>query len=184
MIKIGIPSKGRLRKDTLSIFKNKNLKILSERGERDLFGYIKVNKKIKIVYLHARDLTDKDFQVRSGDYFSYGQLFFEITSVIADKNVYGQVEHQTGYKVTGKQARQGQINVKPLGPTSEAIDDPDAVQKTFVQQRGQEENSLGKTGDVRALQQNEKLEAPVSKPQEVSNKGNSVTTDSSFYGDE
>ena len=31
MIKIGIPSKGRLRKDTLNIFKNKKLKILSER---------------------------------------------------------------------------------------------------------------------------------------------------------
>ena len=44
MIKIGIPSKGRLRKDTLNIFKNKKLKILSERGDRDLFGYIKGNK--------------------------------------------------------------------------------------------------------------------------------------------
>ena len=59
MIKIGIPSKGRLRKDTLSIFKNKNLKILSERGERDLFGYIKGNKKIKIIYLHAREIIER-----------------------------------------------------------------------------------------------------------------------------
>ena len=59
MIKIGIPSKGRLRKDTLSIFKYKNLKILSERGERDLFGYIKGNKKIKIVYLHAREIIER-----------------------------------------------------------------------------------------------------------------------------
>ena len=59
MIKIGIPSKGRLRKDTLSIFKNKNLKIFSERGERDLFGYIKENKKIKIVYLHAREIIER-----------------------------------------------------------------------------------------------------------------------------
>ena len=59
MIKIGIPSKGRLRKDTLSIFKNKNLKILSERGDRDLFGYIKGNKKIKIVYLHAREIIER-----------------------------------------------------------------------------------------------------------------------------
>ena len=59
MIKIGIPSKGRLRKDTLSIFKNKNLKILSERGERDLFGYIKGNTKIKIVYLHAREIIER-----------------------------------------------------------------------------------------------------------------------------
>ena len=59
MIKIGIPSKGRLRKDTLRIFKNKSLKILSERGERDLFGYVKGNKKIKIVYLHAREIIER-----------------------------------------------------------------------------------------------------------------------------
>ena len=48
MIKIGIPSKGRLRKDTLNIFKIKKLKILSERGDRDLFGYV---KEIKILEL-------------------------------------------------------------------------------------------------------------------------------------
>ena len=59
MIKIGIPSKGRLRKDTLNIFKSKKLKILSERGDRDLFGYIKGNKKIKIVYLHAREIIER-----------------------------------------------------------------------------------------------------------------------------
>ena len=59
MIKIGIHSKCRLWKDTFSIFKNKYLKILSERGERDLFGYIKGNKKIKIVYLHAREIIER-----------------------------------------------------------------------------------------------------------------------------
>ena len=45
MIKIGIPSKGRLRKDTLKVFSRKKLRIFSERGERDLFGYIKSYKK-------------------------------------------------------------------------------------------------------------------------------------------
>ena len=59
MIKIGIPSKGRLRKDTLNIFKSKKLKILSERGDRDLFGYIKGNKNIKIIYLHAREIIER-----------------------------------------------------------------------------------------------------------------------------
>lgn len=153
-----------------------------ETFKTDRFGS-EETAKIEI-YLHARDLTDKDFKVRSGDYFSYGELFFEITSVIADKNVYGQVEHQTGFKVAGKQARKGQINIKPLGPTSESVDSSDAVQDTFVQQRGLEENSEGKTNDTRALQENEKLEAPLSGAQEVSNKGTSATTDSSFYGDE
>ena len=41
IIKIGIPSKGRLRSGVLNIFKKKKFKILSERGERDLFGFIK-----------------------------------------------------------------------------------------------------------------------------------------------
>ena len=59
MIKIGIPSKGRLRKDTLKVFSRKKLKILSERGERDLFGFIKNYKNIKITYLHAREIVER-----------------------------------------------------------------------------------------------------------------------------
>ena len=46
-INIGIPSKGRLRKDVLKIFKRKKLKLISERGERDLSGSIKNNKNLK-----------------------------------------------------------------------------------------------------------------------------------------
>ena len=41
IINIGIPSKGRLRKDVLKIFKKKKLNLISERGERDLIGSIK-----------------------------------------------------------------------------------------------------------------------------------------------
>ena len=41
IIKIGIPSKGRLRKDVLKIFNKNNLKLISERGKRDLFGSVK-----------------------------------------------------------------------------------------------------------------------------------------------
>ena len=36
IINIGIPSKGRLRKDVLKIFSKKKLKLIYERGERDL----------------------------------------------------------------------------------------------------------------------------------------------------
>ena len=59
MVNIGIPSKGRLRKDILSIFKNKKLKLYSERGKRDLFGSIKKFPKIKIIYLHAREIIER-----------------------------------------------------------------------------------------------------------------------------
>ena len=59
IIKIGIPSKGRLRSGVLNIFKKKKLKILSERGERDLFGFIKGKKNIIINYLHAREIIER-----------------------------------------------------------------------------------------------------------------------------
>ena len=58
-IKIGIPSKGRLRKDVLKIFKKNKLKLVSERGDRDLFGSIKGKKNIQIIYLHAREIIER-----------------------------------------------------------------------------------------------------------------------------
>ena len=58
-IKIGIPSKGRLRSGVLNIFKKKKLKIRSERGERDLFGFIRGKKNIIINYLHAREIIER-----------------------------------------------------------------------------------------------------------------------------
>ena len=59
IINIGIPSKGRLRKDVLNIFKKNKLNLISERGERDLLGSIKQYKKIKILYLHAREIIER-----------------------------------------------------------------------------------------------------------------------------
>ena len=59
MINIGIPSKGRLRKDILKIFKRNRLNLVSERGERDLLGSIKNITKVKILYLHAREIVER-----------------------------------------------------------------------------------------------------------------------------
>ena len=59
MINLGIPSKGRLRKDILKVFEKNKLKIISERGERDLLGSIKNFPEIKILYLHAREIIDR-----------------------------------------------------------------------------------------------------------------------------
>ena len=58
LIKIGIPSKGRLRNDVLNIFKKMKLKLSSEKGKRDLVGYISGKKNIKIIYLHAREIIE------------------------------------------------------------------------------------------------------------------------------
>jgi ATP phosphoribosyltransferase len=59
MINIGIPSKGRLRKDILKIFRKNKLNLISERGERDLLGSIKNVSNIKILYLHAREIVER-----------------------------------------------------------------------------------------------------------------------------
>ena len=54
-IKIGVPSKGRLRKDVLKVFKNNRYNLISERGERDYFAKVKNKANLEIIYLHARD---------------------------------------------------------------------------------------------------------------------------------
>ena len=59
IINIGIPSKGRLRRDVLKIFSKKKLKLISERGERDLIGSIQNKSNIKILYLHAREIIER-----------------------------------------------------------------------------------------------------------------------------
>jgi len=131
------------------------------------------------VRIQARDILDREIDLKEGDYFSYGEIFFEITSVSAISNIFGQVEYTTGYKVVGKQARQGQINVAPVGPTSEFRPEADAKQTTFVQQRGEATNSLGETGDRRELVADGKLEKAIEGPASVKEDGIS----SSFYGD-
>ena len=59
IINIGIPSKGRLRKDILEIFKKNKLNLVSERGERDLLGSIEQLKNVKILYLHAKEIVER-----------------------------------------------------------------------------------------------------------------------------
>jgi ATP phosphoribosyltransferase len=59
IINIGIPSKGRLRKNILMIFNKSKLNLISERGERDLLGSIKNLPNFKILYLHAREIVER-----------------------------------------------------------------------------------------------------------------------------
>jgi hypothetical protein len=132
-------------------------------------------------YIQVRDLIDKGIDLMEGDFFSYGETFFEIVKAPRTDTIFGQIEHKSFITVTGKQSRKGQFLSKVFGPTSEWYSDPDAVQNTFVQQRGQEENRLGKTGDLRALQKNGVLDAPLTGPAEVSPQGDPDEVGSAFY---
>ncbi len=136
------------------------------------------------VFFHERDIIDKDLEIRMGDYFSYGEVFFEITSAVVESNIFGQIEHSIGIKVIGKQARKGAIDFTALGPTQNGIEENKVVQEEFEQQRGLKENSSGETNDVRALQEKGKVD-PVKEPAKVKNQKtkDSATTESFFYGD-
>jgi len=131
-------------------------------------------------YVQSRDLIDKGINLSEGDFFSYGDMFFEVTSLKTMRKIYGQVEFDDGIEIVGREARKGQFNAKIFGPTSEEYTDDDAIQKTFVQQRGLERNRLGVTEDVRSLQKKGVLEPPISGPQEVSSRGGGDDS-SSFY---
>ena len=141
------------------------------------------------INIQYRDLIDKGIDVEMGDYFSYGDTFFEITKINYSSSVYGQIEHYTGVILSGKQARKGLIDFVPIGPTDEGYSDPGAIQETFVQQRGFEKNKEGETGDVRSLRAKEVLDEPITGPKEVSPEGGDSKkdeigmVDSAFYGD-
>jgi len=135
-------------------------------------------------YIQSKDLLDKEIEILEGDFFSFGSVFFEVTQAPSVDIIFGQVEHAKFITVKGKQARKGQFLSKVFGPKGIEYTDDDAVQDTFVQQRGFKENRLGETADVRDLQKNGILEKPITGPKEVSEKGGSVKNGSSFYGDE
>ena len=133
------------------------------------------------VYIHPRDIIDRDIEIRDGDYFSYGEFFFEATSVVYDKIMFGQIERVTSIKVNGKQTRADHINKKPIGPTNEKFSDKDAIQTTFEQQRGRGET------DKRQLVSDGIIEESITGPKKVSPDGSVRSINgigSSFYGDE
>ena len=136
-------------------------------------------------YIHSKDLLDKKIEILEGDFFSYGSVFFEITQAPSSDIIFGQIEHGRYLTIRGTQARKGQFKAKIFGPTSKEYTDSDAVQDTFVQQRGFKENRLGETADIRDLQKNGVLDKPISKPKEVSPSGDDTKRGaSSFYGDD
>jgi len=134
-------------------------------------------------YFHARDLIERNIDIKEGDFFNFDATWFEVVKSVVDSIVYGQIEHSMGVHIICKQARQGLIDVEPLGPTNEQWADLNAVQDTFVQQRGFAINKEGETADVRNLQQRGILDAPISGPAEIlpDENTNAVGVRSSFY---
>ena len=135
-------------------------------------------------YIQSRDLLDKGIEILEGDFFSYGSTFFVVIKAPLTNTIFGQIEHKRFITITGRQSRREQFLSKVFGPTSEEYIDSDAVQNTFVQQRGFKNNRLGETADVRDLQKNGVLDEPITGPKEVSDKGDSTKVGSSFYDED
>jgi ATP phosphoribosyltransferase len=58
-IKIGLPSKGRLKDESLTFLKSKNLEVKNSFGERNYFFNIKNNNEIDGIFLHAREIIER-----------------------------------------------------------------------------------------------------------------------------
>jgi hypothetical protein len=132
-------------------------------------------------YIHYRDMLDRGIKIKVGDFFSYGSIFFEITSSIYDKVAYGQVERIISIKVIGKQSRIQHIDFNPHGPTLEEYTDENAIQTTFEQQRGFTDS------DKRQLREDGVLSDPIGGPRKVAPDGTVKSVNgigSSFYGDD
>jgi len=59
LITIGLPSKGRLKEDSISFFEKKNLKPTSNGGERNYFAQVENLPNSKIIYLHAKEIIQR-----------------------------------------------------------------------------------------------------------------------------
>jgi hypothetical protein len=148
----------------------------------DKFG---VDAQYKIeVYIQHRDLIEKGINVSIGDYFSFSDIFYEITERSFIRNIYGMAEHKDGIRIIGTKARQGLFDAPVVGPTDISYTDPDAVQQTFVQQRGIDDNPNDPNGDVRDLVKNGVLDGPLTGQREVSPKGDVSRVGSSFYDED
>ena len=48
------------------------------------------------VFIQNRDMIDKEIKLHTGDFFSYGTVFFEVIQMIVLDNIYGQTEYTAG----------------------------------------------------------------------------------------
>jgi len=58
-IKLALPSKGRLKEDSIQFFQSKSLKVINAFGERNYFFNIKNNNQIEGTYLHAKEIIER-----------------------------------------------------------------------------------------------------------------------------
>ena len=58
-IKIGLPSKGRLKDESLAFLKSKRLEVVNSFGDRNYFFNIKNKNEIDGIFLHAKEIIER-----------------------------------------------------------------------------------------------------------------------------
>lgn len=146
----------------------------------DKFG-IDAQYKIE-VFIQHRDLVDRGINISIGDFFSFSDVFYEITERVFMRNILGLPEHKDGVRLIGIKSREGLFKAPTIGPTDISRPDGDAVQNDFFQTRGEAVDSNGEpTGDKRDLVERGVLDKPLTGPKEISNKSDVNGAGNTFY---
>lgn len=137
------------------------------------------------LWVQAKDLLDKKIFLAEGDFFSYGDIVYEVVSFFAMNSIHGQTEYDNDFKITGKISRKSTVSIPLAPPTQQGMGpwiEDDGVQHIFQQQQGVKELNGKVTGDVRELQDNGKIER-IGQPRVVSPQGAIPyeNEESSFY---
>ena len=59
LITIGLPSKGRLKENSINFLDKNNLELTTNGGDRNYFAEVKNFPNIKIIYLHAKEIIQR-----------------------------------------------------------------------------------------------------------------------------
>ena len=58
-IKLGLPSKGRLKEESINFFQSKKLIIKNSFGERNYFFNIEGKNEVEGIFLHAKEIIER-----------------------------------------------------------------------------------------------------------------------------
>ena len=61
-------------------------------------------------YFHARDLIERDIDIKEGDFFNFDATWFEVVKSTINSIVYGQIEHSMGVHIVCKDRKSTRLN--------------------------------------------------------------------------
>lgn len=139
---------------------------------------------VRKVFVQYRDLLEKGIKLSIGDFFSFGENFYEISSVTMPKHMFGFADRQISVEISGIKARSGLFAAPLQGPVDEKYTTTSAKQTQFIQSRGENVDASGRaTGDKRDLVDRGVLSKPLTSPASISSDGDPDGVGNAFYGD-